>query len=117
MSEDLVSTGGRMSPENIHDVLIRAELYREIRAAQTSDTLRKDWGVYTVQPADALMPELIAYKVYTMDTLKWVILIAAGLDDPRERLEAGTVLYLPSRAWIRERIKLYMAFEKTGAGR
>ena len=31
------STGGRLSPENIKDVLLRAELYREIRAAQTKD--------------------------------------------------------------------------------
>lgn len=36
------STGGRLSPENIKDVLLRAELYREIRAAQTKD-LEKNW--------------------------------------------------------------------------
>ena len=96
------STGGRPSPENIKDVLLRAELYREIRAAQTKD-LEKNWFTYEIQPSETLMPELIAYRAYSMDTLKWVIMIAAALDDPRERVEAGTVLTLPTTAWLRGR--------------
>lgn len=67
------STGGRLSPENIKDVLHRAELYREIRAAQTKD-LEKNWFTYEIQPSETLMPELIAYRAYSMDTLKWVIM-------------------------------------------
>ena len=96
------STGGRPSPENIKDVLLRAELYREIRAAQTKD-LEKNWFTYEIQLSETLMPELIAYRAYSMDTLKWVIMIAAALDDPRERVEAGTVLTLPTTAWLRGR--------------
>lgn len=60
------------------------------------------------------MPELIAYKVYGLDTLKWVVLIAAALDDPKERLASGTRITLPSTAWIRERIKHYQEFERIG---
>ena len=45
------STGGRLSPENIKDVLLRAELYREIRAAQTKD-LEKNWFTYEIQPSE-----------------------------------------------------------------
>ena len=44
MSE-IKSTGGRLSPLNIVDPLMRAELYREIRHAQTDRNLRgSDWG-------------------------------------------------------------------------
>ena len=50
------STGGRLSPENIKDVLLRAELYREIRAAQTKD-LEKNWFTYEIQPSETLMPD------------------------------------------------------------
>lgn len=107
------STGGRLSPENIKDVLLRAELYREIRAAQTKD-LEKNWFTYEIQPSETLMPELIAYRAYSMDTLKWVIMIAAALDDPRERVEAGTVLTLPTTAWLRERIRTMRRWKRRG---
>lgn len=102
----------RLSPLNIADPLVRVELYREIRDAQARQ--QAGWAAYEVQPADALMPELIAYKVYKLDTLKWVVMVAAELDNPRERLEEGKTLYLPSTAWIRERIKHYQTVEQSG---
>lgn len=87
---------------------MRVELYREIRLAQTDKALRgSDWGAYEIQPADALSPELVAYKAYGLDTLKWVVCIAAALEDPRDRLEDGTTIYLPKASWLRERIRYY----------
>ena len=107
------TSGNRLSPLNIVDPLMRAELYREIRHAQTDRNLRgSDWGAYDIQPADVLSPELIAYKAYGLDTLKWVVCIAAGLDDPRERLEDGTTIYLPKASWLRERIRYYSGLEE-----
>ena len=106
------SSGGRLSPLNISDPLLRAELFREIRLAQTDVKYRGEaWGYYVVQPADALSPELVAWKVYGLDTLKWVVLIASGIDDSRESLPTGERIYLPSTAWLRERIKHYSSFE------
>jgi len=99
----------RLSAENISDILLRAELYREIRQGQDEDL--DGWKRYEVQIADALMPELIAYKVYGLDTLKWVVCIAANLDNTRESLTVGAVLKLPPTAWLRERIKAYMDIE------
>ena len=88
----------RLSPYNITDPLVRAELYREIRKGDPS------WGTYEIQPGETLMPELTAYRYYGMEGLKWVVMIAAGLDDPREAMEAGVTLQLPSVQWIRQRI-------------
>jgi len=106
------SSGARLSPLNITDPLLRAELLREIRFAQTDRKYRgDDWGYYVVQPADVLSPELIAWKAYGVDTLKWVIMAAACLDDTRQRLISGTTIYLPTTAWIRERIKHYCELE------
>lgn len=98
----------RLSPYNIEDDIYRALLYKEIRDNQDNT----DWQVYEVQPADELYPELISYKVYNDEdtTLKWVILVAAGLDDMRERIDAGTVLRLPDVTWIRENIKKYAEY-------
>ena len=102
----------RLSPLNIEDPLVRVELYREIRQAQAAPP--SDWTEYEIQPADTLMPELIAYKVYKLDTLKWAVMVAAALDDPRERLASGERIFLPPTAWIRERIKHYQEFERIG---
>lgn len=106
---DIKSTGGRLSPLNISDPLLRAELYREIRQAQDNPAkLDGDyWGSYIIQVADVLSPELVAYKIYGLDTLKWVITVATGLDDTRDQLEAGTTIYVPTAAYLRERIKHY----------
>lgn len=92
----LDSTGGRLSPENIADVLLRTELYREIRAAQEKE-LEKGWFTYEIQPSEILMPELIAYRAYSLDTLKWVILIAAGLDDPESDWRPAPCSRFPPR--------------------
>lgn len=108
----VINTQNRLSALQIEDPLIRVELYREIRNYQ--DNPPADWVEYEIQAADALMPELIAYKVYRLDNLKWLVMIAAGLDDPRERLEVGNIIYLPPTAWLRERIKYWQTFEQIG---
>lgn len=89
----------RLSPFNIEDPLVRAELYRAIRKGDES------WGSYMVQPDEVLRPELAAYRYYGTDQMKWVVLIAAGMDDMREKLESGVVLRLPPASWVREKIR------------
>jgi hypothetical protein len=54
-----------------------------------------------------LMPELAAYRHYGMEGLKWVVMIAAGLDKPREAIVAGVEVRLPPVQWIRQRIIYY----------
>jgi len=105
-----MTTISRLSPYNIPDDLIRSDLYLEIRNG--SDT----WAAYEIQPDEALRPELIAHRFYGTDLLKWVVLIAAGLDDMREQLDVGTTIRLPPTSWIRERIKYYSGDYDTEAG-
>jgi len=97
----MTTTLSRLSPYNITDDLKRVDIYREIRNGSDS------WAEYEIQPDEILRPELLAYRAYGTDELKWVILIAAGLDDMRETLTAGETIKLPTTAWIRERIKYY----------
>lgn len=112
------SSGNLLSPLNIPDPLLRVELLREIRLAQIDSKYRresKEWQSYMVQPIDTLSPDLIAWKVYQFDALKWVVMVAAGLDDTRERLQSGEILYLPSTFWLRERIREYTELCKKAA--
>lgn len=97
-------TLSRLSPYNITDDLLRSDLYREIRTGQTADN---DWLLHEIQPDESLLPELVSFRRYQTAELKWLVLIAAKLDDLRERMEAGTTIKLPPIVWVRERIKHY----------
>lgn len=99
----------RLSPYNITDDLVRGELYREIRSGAVY--MAPGWIEHTIQPDERLMPELVAYREYGTDALKWVVLIVAGLDDYREAMEVGAVLRLPPLVWIRQRIKHWADWE------
>lgn len=96
----------RLSPYNIEDDLYRSMLYKEIREGQNNT----EWSIYEVQPSDVLRPELIALKVYDTAEMKWLILIAAGLDDMREAIAVDD-LRLPPVSWVRKRIKYYSSLE------
>jgi len=89
----------RLSPHNIADDLKRATLYREIRAGAVG------WREREIQPDEVLRPELIAYRHYGTEDMAWAVRIAAGLDDPREAMEAGVKIILPPLTFVRERIK------------
>ncbi len=99
----------RLSPYSIADDLIRAELYREVRDGAEAQV--EGWSEYEIQPDERLMPELVAYRAYGTDDLKWVVLIVGALDNFREPLNVGETVRLPPLAWIRQRIRHYADFE------
>lgn len=102
--------GDRYRPDRLASPVARGRLYREIRR-QRPRVSRDSWYTHTVAPAEQLMPELVALRVYGNDRLKWVVLAAAGLDDYRQPLESGLELHLPSVEWLRDRFRHYEALE------
>jgi len=99
----------RLDAHNIKSPLLRAELYKEIRDNQNNP----EWRQYEILPSEVLTPEFIAFKFYgnDLEVLKWIIVIAAGLEDYRLPLEAGAVIRLPGAVWIRQRIQYYMGID------
>lgn len=98
-------TLSRLSIYNIDDPLKRVELYRQIQHAQ--DGTHSDFNPYEINLDEEYSPELVSYRAYGTKELKWAVAIAAGLDDWRDTIEPGVTIYLPSRVWVRERIKHY----------
>lgn len=101
----------RLSPLNIQDELIRARFYLEIRQGQAESNI--EWDEYEISLDELLMPELIAFRYYGTQQLKQIVTVAAGLDDMRGVLQAGSVIRLPSAKWVRQRIRHYMELEKS----
>lgn len=110
---DRTSTANTLSPYVVGDTLIRTELYREIRRAQEGPEFRApgSWGAYVVSPDEILRPDLIAYRAYSVDGLRWVVCMAAGLDNLRDTIPSGTTLYLPTLAWIHDKLAQYGSIE------
>lgn len=102
--------GNRLDPMLIQDPLVRARLYADIRNRSPYRNATY-WTEYTVSPGERFMPELIAVRAWNDETLKWVVLLVAEVDDPRRELESGLTLRLPTREWLRDRIKYYEALE------
>jgi len=100
----------RFSPDKLADPMVRARLYREIRR-RTPRISQASWQDRVVEPAETLLPELIAHREYGDHRLKWVILVAAGLDDYRLALESGETLVLPTIEWLRDRFRHYQGVE------
>lgn len=96
----------RFRPEQIGCPIMRARLYRDIRR-QTPRGDRDSWHRHTVAPAEVLAPELVAYRVYRSKRFKWVVLVAAGLDNYTRALDSGVELHLPSVEWLRDRLRHY----------
>lgn len=100
----------RFRPTQLSCPMIRARLYRDIRN-QHPRVSAEHWYTHTIGPSEVLMPELIALRVYGLDRLKWVVLVVAGLDDYRDKLESGETLTLPSLEWLRDRFTYYKKME------
>lgn len=108
----LPSYENRLDPMLISDPLIRARLYADIQQ-QTPFRGAEFWRDYVVSPGERLLPELIASRVLGSALLKWVVMIVAGLDNPKNEIEAGKTLSIPSKTWLRDRIKFYQAIDST----
>ena len=74
------------------------EFFRELRNPQD------DWEEFGVFPGEELNLSGIAYRIYGLTYLDYVIREALGLDDPMTRVVAGTLFKVPKVSWLRERI-------------
>ena len=103
----MVTEISRLSPYSIANPLARNKLYREIRNGQMQNN---GWTEYKIRSDERICPELAAYRVYGSKDMKWIIIIAAGLDDIREALREGALIKLPPTAWIRHKILYYQGW-------
>ncbi len=68
-----------------------------------------DWDEFFVLPGEEENLSAPAYRIYSNTVLAYVIREALGLDDSMQRVEAGTVFYVPRTAYLRERILFHKA--------
>ncbi|MBU2648781.1 hypothetical protein KKI24_29000 [bacterium] len=89
-------TLSRLDRANFGGPLVQALLYRAMK--NPGD----DWIEYTIDPNEEYDLYKVSYNVWGTVDCWWVIAVVAGLDNPMDRLPAGTVLMLPPLPLIRE---------------
>ena len=79
----------RYDDRNIADPILRAE----------------NLTIYYVLPDEQYRPDLLAYRMWGIAELRWVVTLAAGLEDESQGMTVGKKLKLPPATWIREMIR------------
>ncbi len=89
----------RLDRENFGGPIVRGLLYKALRNP------KDDWTQHTVEPNEEYDLYKIAYRIYGTTDVWWVIAVCAGVDDPLEKIPAGTNFTVPPLAWVREKLK------------
>ena len=69
----------RYDDRNIADPILRAELRKEVMLMCESND--KNLTIYYVLPDEQYRPDLLAYRMWGIAELRWVVTLAAGLED------------------------------------
>ncbi|HBN0506436.1 TPA: hypothetical protein L1N01_004141 [Escherichia coli] len=93
----------RYDDRNIADPILRAELRKEVMLMCESND--KNLTIYYVLPDEQYRPDLLAYRMWGIAELRWVVTLAAGLEDESQGMTVGKKLKLPPATWIREMIR------------
>lgn len=93
----------RYDDRNVADPVLRAELRKEVMALCESND--QNLTVYYVLPDERYRPDLISFRAWGVPELRWVVTLAAGLEDESQGMTVGKKLKLPPAAWIREMIR------------
>lgn len=97
----------RLSDMQIEDDIIRSLLYADV-LAHCRDDSEQDVVTHDVMLDEEYRPDLLAFRVYGTDVMRWAVSLVADVEDESDPLPVGVKLRLPSAAWVRERIRHYM---------
>ena len=93
----------RYADSNISDPILRADLRKVLMLMCESND--KNLTIYYVLPDEQYRPDLLAYRMWGIAELRWVVTLAAGLEDESQGMTVGKKLKLPPAPWIREKIR------------
>lgn len=94
----------RLSELNVEDDILRAYLFSAV-LAHVADGTNDELLEYEIRQDEAFRRDLAAYRVYGNADLRWVFSVVADVEDEADPLPVGTVLLLPTAAWLRETIR------------
>lgn len=99
----------QLSDENVTDLVLRAQMYKDILAdiksgAQAADT-------YFIKEDEIYRSDLIAFRFYGRFDLAWLVDLMSKREDIGEPHVFGMEILLPDSVYIRSKIKYYSTLE------
>ena len=96
----------RLDNQSIEDPIIRAYMHREIiRQAELYDD--ENNFTYTIKPDEVYRPDLVAYRAWGAEDLRWAVVAIVGHESELEALPVGQDFTFPNAAFIRDRVRHY----------
>ena len=100
-----MSAYSRLDDRSIADPIIRSFMHNEVVAKSTSRDI--DLMNYDILPDEEYRPDLVAFRIWGVEELRWAVRIIAGTEAEYDPLPIGTTLTVPSMAWLRDRLRHY----------
>lgn len=98
-----MSTYSRLDDRYIDDDVIRSFMHNEVVAKSTSQDI--DLKSHDITPDEEYRPDLVAYRIWGTEELRWAVRIIAGTEAEWDPLPVGAIIYAPPLAWLRDRIR------------
>jgi hypothetical protein len=96
-----------LDDRQIDDPIIRAYMRKVV--LEMCNSYDENLTSHYVTSDEVYRPDLLSYRVYGTADLRWVVLLAGGVEDEAEGLAEGELLKFPPAAWIREQIRKFSA--------
>jgi len=95
----------RLLDTQIEDVVIRAQMYKDVLNAVNNKVVQLQ--PKEIQVDEVYRSDLIAYRVYALAELAWLVDLLLDREDPAEPIVMGKTIYFPPLAFVRDRIRYY----------
>lgn len=96
----------RLSDQNIEDVILRADFYQRILNYIKSPDA--DVRARRIRPDEEWRVDLLSYRLYRTDELRWLVSLICGVEDEADPLPVGEEFLFPPSAWIRREMRRFI---------
>ena len=95
----------QLSDTNVTDLILRAQMYRDIRADIATGAVLVE--THEIKEDEAYRSDLISYRFYGRSDLSWLVDLVANREDIAGPHIISALISLPDSVYIRNKIKTY----------
>lgn len=99
----------QLSDKNVDDLILRAQMYRDIRDDITDGTTSAQ--PYEIKEDEIYRSDLISFRIYGRSDLAWLVDLVSNREDIADPHVIGLNILLPDSVYIRNKIKNYAVLQ------
>lgn len=99
----------QLSDKNVDDLILRAQMYRDIRKDIADGTV--DAQTHEIKEDEVYRSDLISFRAYGRSDLSWLVDLVSNREDIAEPHVIGLNIRLPDSVYIRNKIKNFAVLQ------